>query len=148
MHVLPVPGIYADGTSHPYASGLLWRFVSPLLPEGRKREPHLSYEEVESLVETRFESDYLVLSNRLTDQLEAVRSTIEVQPDNGLYRVLEYYDSLLGGRSSYRLAKTFESRPGLWGFSIDDHGAEYAFKIVDHPTIFIYKRARAGDGVP
>jgi hypothetical protein len=140
IHVLPVTRIYRESTSHPYDSGLLWRFIRPKLPETRERPSRLSDEEVAALVDMHLRSDYLVLSSRLTDQLGAAAKAIGQDSNPGFHRILRYYEALLGGQSPYAVAMSFESRPRLWGFTVDDAPAEYSFKIADHPTIVIYRR--------
>ena len=139
LHILPVFQIYREGTTHPYGSGLLRRLISTSLPQERQERRIHSDDQVDAPVDIHLRSDYLVVSNRITDQLGAVGKAIDEGSDAGFHRILRYYDALYAGRSPYSVAATFESRPRLWGFTIDDGPAEYSFKIVDHPTIVIYR---------
>ena len=70
----------------------------------------------------------------------AAAKAIGQDSNPGFHRILRYYEALLGGQSPYAVAMSFESRPRLWGFTVDDAPAEYSFKIADHPTIVIYRR--------
>ncbi len=54
----------------------------------------------------------------------------------------KFYEDLDAGRLPFTLAATFESKPRLGPFVIDDAGAEVLQRVFDHPRIEIWRRTR------
>jgi hypothetical protein len=54
--------------------------------------------------------------------------------------VKEYYRDLLAGRLGFQLDRTFKVYPSLFGYTINDDGSEFSFRLFDHPRVLIFKR--------
>jgi hypothetical protein len=60
------------------------------------------------------------------------------QADYGV--VKQYYRDLFAGRLGFELDRTFKVYPSLFGYEINDDGAEFSFRLFDHPRVFVFKR--------
>lgn len=90
---------------------------------------------IEKMARLLSEGDYLVLSS--------ARLSGSIPKDPEQYPVTsKYYDKLFGGLLGYREAARFASYPGLFGFEIEDHGAEETFSVYDHPVVRIFVNER------
>jgi len=57
-----------------------------------------------------------------------------------------YYEMLFDGKLGYALAATFEHRPRWFGLmEMDDSRAEEAWRVNDHPTVWVFRRTAAFD---
>jgi dolichyl-phosphate-mannose-protein mannosyltransferase len=54
----------------------------------------------------------------------------------------QYYDDLFAGRLGFRLMKTFKVYPSIFGWTIDDDGAELSFRLFDHPRVYVFQKIR------
>ncbi len=136
VHVLPVYQLYYDTTRRVFPGA---GPVTALLGERVRSSDGIVVDAdavLASWVEKHLEADYLVLSNRLSEQVE--------KADGAFERIREYYRELDDGSGPFQIVKEFRSRPAFWRFELDDSGAEHTFRIFDHPTITIYKRTRGG----
>jgi len=52
-----------------------------------------------------------------------------------------FYKNLFSGTLGYRLIKTFDSNPNLFGKVFNEDQAELLFKVFDHPKIFIFTKS-------
>jgi dolichyl-phosphate-mannose-protein mannosyltransferase len=57
--------------------------------------------------------------------------------------VKDYYRDLFAGRLGFQLVKTFKVYPSLFGYKINDDGAELTFRLFDHPKVFVFMRGAA-----
>lgn len=85
------------------------------------------------------EAEYIfVTSNRLYLSIPRIPERFPVST--------EYYRMLFSGELGFELVETFTSRPTLFGFELNDDGAEEAFTVYDHPKVLIFKKTPAYDG--
>ena len=136
IHVLPVYQLYNDTTRRVFpGTGP----VTALLGK-RVRTSDGVVADADAVlapwIEEHLEADYLVLSNRLSEQAD--------RADGAFARIREYYQRLGDRNGRFQMVKQFRSQPALWRFALDDSGAEHTFRIFDHPTITIYKRTPGG----
>ena len=64
-------------------------------------------------------------------------------PENQYSAVKQYYRDLFAGKLGFALVKTFKVYPALFGWTINDDGAELTFRSFDHPRIYIFRRFSA-----
>jgi dolichyl-phosphate-mannose-protein mannosyltransferase len=62
------------------------------------------------------------------------------QPEDLHGAVKQYYRDLFGGRLGFELVKSFKVYPELFGWTINDDGAELTFRLFDHPRVFVFRR--------
>jgi hypothetical protein len=55
--------------------------------------------------------------------------------------VAQHYRDLFDGKLGFELVQTFKVYPALSRWRIIDDAAEFTFRLFDHPTVFIFKRA-------
>ncbi len=55
-----------------------------------------------------------------------------------------YYQLLFAGKLGFQLAAHFENHPHLFGFTLNDTGADESFSVYDHPPVWIFVRSGAG----
>ena len=77
--------------------------------------------------------DWIVMDDTYLQQYQHL-----LEPDHTV--VKQYYRDLFAGRLGFRLVKTFKVYPSLFGFDINDDGAELTFRSFDHPRVFIFLR--------
>jgi hypothetical protein len=77
-------------------------------------------------------ADYYALSS------QRAWKTIGRLPDRYPLMV-RYYKQLFAGRLGFALVKSITSEPRLFGFHLDDLGAEEAFSVYDHPPVEIFR---------
>lgn len=83
-------------------------------------------------------SDYVVLaSNRLYTPLQKL-------DDCNLYEkcyplTADYYNQLLSGVSNFVKVAEFGEYPTVFGFQLNDQGADESFTVYDHPKVMIFK---------
>ena len=55
-----------------------------------------------------------------------------------------YYDLLFSSNLGFHLAAHFENHPNLFGFTLNDTGADESFSVYDHPPVWIFVRTGSG----
>jgi len=90
-------------------------------------------ERIEILIQGLDQVDYVIeTSNKFYDSLPRTPARFP--------QMTRYYDTLFDGSLGFELVETFQNQPSLFGITIDDAGAEEAFTLYDHPTVFIWKK--------
>ncbi len=94
-----------------------------------------SVEKYWHIVDNLRESDYVILSsNRLYGSIPRLPWRYPL--------TTRYYELLFQEQLGYQLLGTFTSYPGLFGFSINDDGADESFTVYDHPKVLIFGKSR------
>lgn len=95
-----------------------------------------SPERIELLIQGLNEVDYVIeSSNKFYDSLPRTPARFP--------QITQYYDTLFDGSLGFELIETFQNQPSLFGITIDDAGAEEAFTLYDHPTVFIWRKTES-----
>ena len=90
-------------------------------------------EHIELLISGLDQVDYVIeSSNKFYDSLPRTPARFP--------QTTRYYETLFDGSLGFELIKTFQNQPSLLGITIDDAGAEEAFTVYDHPTVFIWRK--------
>lgn len=93
-------------------------------------------ERIELLIDGLDQVDYVIeSSNKFYDSLPRTPARFP--------QMTQYYDSLFDGSLGFELVKTFRNQPSLFGITIDDSGAEEAFTVYDHPTVYIWRKTES-----
>jgi len=77
-------------------------------------------------------TDYIIMSDEHSEQY-AFRS-------REYPAVVQFFHRLYEEKLDFRLVKTFETRPALFGLAINDVRSELSFRLFDHPKVRIFKR--------
>jgi 4-amino-4-deoxy-L-arabinose transferase-like glycosyltransferase len=77
--------------------------------------------------------DWIVIDDTYAQRYEHLP-----EADHGV--VKQHYRDLFAGRLDFNLDRTFKVYPSLFGFEINDDGAELSFRSFDHPRVFVFKR--------
>ena len=93
------------------------------------------------LVNARLSSaDYIVMtSNRLYGSLPKLANCATHQKCYPY--AARYYQDLFASRLGFTKVAEFTSRQSLFGFEINDDGADESFTVYDHPKVLIYKNS-------
>ncbi len=95
----------------------------------------LSDPQKEAYISTVLEgADWVVVTPRYRDQYLRLSARYPV--------MARYYEDLLGGRRGFEVVRIFQTLPGLAGVEIDDSSSELTFRLFDHPTLWILRRAQ------
>jgi hypothetical protein len=57
--------------------------------------------------------------------------------------VRQHYKDLLDGKLGFEMVQTFKVYPKIFGVTIEDEGAEFTFRLFDHPRVYIFRRSTA-----
>lgn len=83
-------------------------------------------------------ADYVsISSNRVRDSVPRLERKYPA--------TIRYYELLDSGELGFDLVATFQVWPSLFGWSIDDSGAEESFTVYDHPEVRIYRKSDRWD---
>lgn len=88
-------------------------------------------EKLDRMVQALDEAHYLVISSNRTHGV--IRQLPARYPMTG-----QYYDHLFAGTLGFAPLQTFTHFPRLFGWEIDDSGAEEQFIVFDHPTVHLF----------
>lgn len=92
-----------------------------------------SPERIELLIDGLDQVDYVIeTSNKFYDALPRTPARFP--------QMTVYYERLFDESLGFELIATFRNQPSLFGITIDDSGAEEAFTLYDHPTVFIWQK--------
>ena len=131
LHILPMWDLYYRSVPKSFPRGPMSAVLGSKLETDTTVSP-LTDLDIQTFLSDHLQSDYLIISDLMTDQMEALLGPLE--------RFRRYYEDLSDGSSGYQLVKTFKSTPQIFGIEIDDRSAEHTFRIFDHPTISVYRR--------
>ncbi len=93
-----------------------------------------SHEKAQKLAQNLRRADYIILSsNRLVGSIPRLPRRYPI--------AIEYYRLLLSGELGFDPVARFDSRPQLFGYTIDDSSAQEDFTVYDHPTVLIFQKA-------
>jgi len=98
--------------------------------------PAVSEERKRAFIQGKLNTEYVVLSDSWMERFLRLRDEYPVEA--------EFYDALLSGEAGYELVATFESRPRLGSWTINDDAAELTFRLFDHPRVYIFHRSAGG----
>jgi hypothetical protein len=94
----------------------------------------LSDDQKEAYIHTVLDgADWVVVTPRYRDQYLRLPQRYPV--------MAHHYDDLLSGRRGFEVVRVFRELPRLAGVQIDDSSSELTFRLFDHPTIWILRRA-------
>ncbi|MEO8260267.1 MAG: glycosyltransferase family 39 protein [Acidobacteriota bacterium] len=94
-------------------------------------------------VDDNYRRDYITSRLALADWIVMDDSYVQQYshlPDTEHGVVKQHYRDLFAGRLGFELVQTFKVYPSLFGWTINDDGAEMTFRSFDHPRVFIFKR--------
>jgi len=90
-------------------------------------------EKFRKYVRERLENtDYIIMSDEHSEQY-SFRS-------REYPAVVQFFNRLYSEKLDYRLVKTFEVRPALFGIILNDDRSELTFRLFDHPKVRIFKK--------
>lgn len=120
-----------------------WDDALPLrLPDHTRRYRDVSMElyddespaKARKLADNLRRADYLILgSNRLADSIPRLPRRFPI--------AVEYYRLLFSGELGFDLVARFDSRPALFGLTVDDTSAQEDFTVYDHPTVLVFQKS-------
>lgn len=144
-HNIPPTGAYLASQSF-YGDYVMW---------GADRERH-DYYQMYTLDTYRFLYDrgpshddrrhYIASRLALADWIvmdDTYLQWYEALPEGEHSAVKQYYRDLFGGQLGFELVRTFKVYPSLFGWTINDDGAELTFRLFDHPRVFIFRRQQS-----
>lgn len=134
--------IYDTMTTRHTMIGEHWDDVLPVSVPGKGGKP-------QQIVLPLYEKDNLSKLMKMSDALE--KADYIVMATKRLYgsigRVPErypitwrYYQALLNEKLGFRLIKSFQSYPRLFGYEIVDDCADESFSVYDHPKVLIFQK--------
>ncbi len=113
--------------------------TEPFRPDSREKVNELIYGST-----TGGTNGGLVAADFVVVSSHRVKGAIKQLPGEYPATIL-YYESLDNGALGFDLVAHFESRPNLFGITIDDSGADESFTVYDHPEVSIYKKSERWD---
>jgi len=98
--------------------------------------PAVSEERKRAFIQGKLNTEYIVLSDSWMERFLRQQDEYPVEA--------EFYEALFSGEAGYELVATFESRPRLGPWTINDDAAELTFRLFDHPKVYILHRFAGG----
>ena len=100
-------------------------------PQPESFTPLTDAQKQQSIGEKLYCSDYIIFTERNYALYRERGALFPVEQD--------YYARLFNHQLGFQLIKTFERRPSLLGWELDDSGAELTFRLFDHPMVWIFQ---------
>ncbi len=116
-----------------------WRVWNPYQIDGvasaRYQAPPVSEAQTRAYLQQLLTTDYVIVGTSWAERFRAGAARFPAQA--------EFYARLFAGDAGYRLIQTFQVYPHLGPLTWPDDTAELTFRLFDHPTIYVFKKAGA-----